>query len=204
MLFSSNPVIFDLDDFCEDIMTRELWDNLLLLKRAYPRLKITMFTIPMRCSKAWVSHVKSTYPWLELHYHGSTHLDRDEWFDKTEFDFPYQDQFVKGFKAPWWRMNQTTATALDQKGFMISTWLGQYNVSAERVYRFNDGEMILQDVWYRGRYEMFHSHVQSQKSKDGLPDILDIALKAFPRYSNFAFVSEIFLKHCSRQSDALR
>lgn len=184
-------VVFDLDDFCEEIMTKELWDNLFLLKNTYPNLKITMFTIPMLCSKRWLQYVRSSHPWLELHYHGSDHQNRQEWFDKTDFNFPYPDYFVKGFKAPWWKMNQITADAMNKQQFILSTRLGRYNIQADRTYRFNDGSEVFPDVWYRAQYEMFHSHVQPQKTHDGLPDILDLTLKAFPRRSRFLFVSEI-------------
>lgn len=73
MLKTKLPMIVDLDDFCEEIMTPELWGYVLELKKAQPELKITMFTIPLKCSEKWLQWVKKEYSWLELHYHGSDH-----------------------------------------------------------------------------------------------------------------------------------
>lgn len=190
MLFleETKPVVFDLDDFCEEIMTEVLWGLLFGLKQRHPKLKVTLFTIPLKCSERWLREHK--LDWMELHYHGSDHEDRDEWMGKTQIDFPYEGLFYKGFKAPWFRMDQITADALSSQGYMISTRRGKFDVNAKRVYRYNEGKPIIEDVWYeQEKFHAIHSHVQHQKRGDGLPDIIDKIV--FPKNADFLFVSEV-------------
>mgnify|MGYP001213016571 CR=1 FL=1 len=193
--YETKPVVFNLDDFCEEIMTAESWKILLELKRRYHKLKITMFTIPFLCTEEWLRMVKKTYPWIEMHYHGSNHSDRDEWLARTEWDAPYSSYFFRGFKAPWWRLGQPSADMLDKKGFVISACRGYFDVNASRVYHFNIGNKHIHKVWYeREAFHSVHSHVQHQKTYDGLPDgdLLDQLLSAFPKNSRFLFISELF------------
>jgi hypothetical protein len=152
-----------------------------------------MFTIPSKCSEEWILGVQEKYEWIEMHYHGSNHKDRDEWFDKTEIEFPYANLFYAGFKAPWWRMNQKTADVLNEKGFLISIMKGCFDVNGDRIYSFNIGKERIVNVWYENtKFHSFHSHVQKQKAKDGLPDIFDRVMNAFAKESEFMFVGEVF------------
>lgn len=194
MLISIKPIVFDLDDFSEEIMTDDLWHFLLELKRIYPKFKVTMFTVPLLCSEGWLKWVKKEYDWIEMHYHGSNHIDRDEWFDKTEIEFPYGDFFYRGFKAPWWRMNQKTADVLNEKGFLISASKNYFDVNGDRVYRFNLGQERIGGIWYENsKFHSFHSHVQEQRTKVGLPDVFNKAINSFYNKSEFLFISELNL-----------
>ena len=173
-------------------MNPQLWNKLFYLKDHYPHLKITMFTIPLRCSEQWLAMIQEKYDWIEMHYHGSNHRDRKEWFNKTEVEFPYERYFYRGFKSPWWMMDQITANVLNKKGFLISAMKGYYDVNADRIYHFNLGQEKMRSVWYENsEFHTFHSHVQEQKNKDGLPDIFEAAMSAFPRKSKFLFISEV-------------
>lgn len=188
------PVVFDLDDFCEHYMLADSWKLLLELKLIYPKLKVTMFTIPLLCDENWLNMVAHKYPWIEMHYHGSSHEDPDEWLGKTEIEMPYPKFFYRGFKAPWWRMDQTTATALDQAGFIISACRGWFDIQASRVYRYNEGCQRVKGIWYENKgYHSVHSHVQHQKTHDGMPDtgVFETITNAFYKNYKFLFVSEI-------------
>lgn len=187
------PIVFDLDDFCEEIMKPEFWGLLFTLRDIYPRLKITMFTVPLKCSESWLRRVTEDYDWLELHYHGSDHEDRHEWLNKIHVDFPFGEFFYKGFKAPWWRMGQRTADVFNDKGFVLSSMAGYFDVNGPKIYRFNSGREIIPSVQYEGsRYCTMHSHVQPMKMGDGLPQIFDKVAHAYPRDSEFVFISELF------------
>lgn len=189
----SHTMVVDLDDFSEELMTQERWGLLLELKRRHPSLKTTMYTIPLQCSRSWLLWVKKTYPWMELCYHGSDHKDPDEWFNKTEIVFPYEDLFLKCFKAPYWRMDQITANTLDSMGFTICARENFFDVQGKKVYRYNIGKEIYRNVCYDlGDLRKINSHVQEQrKSKDGLPDIFESISKLIDgKY--FLFVSELF------------
>lgn len=194
LLYQTKPIVLDLDDFCEEIMTNELWGLIHLLKKQYPKLKITMFTIPLLCSEAWLTMVQTQYPWIEMHYHGSDHKNPTEWLEiSNSLNLPHPQYFHKGFKAPWWRLGQTTAELLRNEGYLISSRLGQRDIEG-RAYRFNVGTQHMRDVWYENDlHHAVHSHVQHQKLKDGLPDgnVLDSLCGAFPKNSDFWFVSEL-------------
>ena len=185
--YQVKPVVFNLDDFCEEIMKPRFWKLIFRLKDRYPNFKVTMFTIPLRCSEEWLAMVQ-TYPW-------SDHRDRHEWMGKTDIDLPFQPYFYKGFKAPWWRMSQETADAFNREGYLLSTCRGYHDVTGPRVYRFNEGHPHIPMVWYeRDDYYTVHSHVQPmKKSKDGLPDgtIHSRLMKAFPKNTPFLFISEV-------------
>lgn len=194
LFYRSKPVIFDLDDFCEELMTAERWSFLFELKRAVPELRVTMFTIPGKCSTGWLENIAKNYDWIEMQYHGSQHEDRDEWFGREDFNFPHPDLFARGFKAPWWRMDQVTANALDREGYIISACKGYFDVSGSRVYRFNEGIRRIPTVWFESAdYHSVHSHIQEQKAGDGLPQIFDQVLSALVFAKRFLFVSELFV-----------
>lgn len=187
------PIIFNLDDFSEEIMTSDLWKNILELKKTKPKLKITMFTTPLLCSEKWLNMIKTNYQWMELHYHGSDHKNPDEWFEKLTFDFPFGEYFYKGFKAPWWRMDQKTANVFNMKKFTLSTMNNHFDVQGEKVYRFNLGKELIHNVAYQNKqYVSLNSHVQPQKGKDGLPDIFDQIVKLIEKHNKFLFISELF------------
>jgi hypothetical protein len=189
------PVIFDLDDFCEEIMTSELWELVLELKKKCPAFKVTMFTIPDRCSEGWLKDVRQKYDWIEMHYHGSKHVDRDEWLGKSKIEMPYSDRgiFYRGFKAPWWRMDQRTADLFDSQGYVLSCRSrGRFDVRAKKVYRFDTGLEVIPNVAYQGEGLHIHSHVQSQKQADGMPDIFEQIASLLRPSDQFLFISELF------------
>jgi hypothetical protein len=187
------PVVFNLDDFYEVIMNEGLWDNILALKHVYPKFKVTMFTCPLLCSEHWLQMIKAQYPWIEMHYHGTRHADPNEWYNRETINLPYGQYFFKGFKAPWYRMDQKTADLLMRQGYLIST--GNGDICGRNVYRFNIGIERIPDVWYENdHYHCFNSHVQHQDTLDGLPDILSKAVQAFDPDSDFLFISEVDLQ----------
>jgi hypothetical protein len=134
--------------------------------------------------------VKEKYAWLELHYHGTDHKDRNEWFNKKFFDLPYEKYFFRGFKAPWWRMDQQTANLFSISGYTLSVKKNYFNVKGRSVYIFDEGRCIIPDVAYENKnFIGVHSHVQEQKNKDGLPDMFDKIINLLDN-DRFLFISE--------------
>jgi len=172
-------------------MTSELWGYLFEIKKAIPNIKITMFAIPSLSSKSWIKNIKKKYGWMELHYHGSDHKNKDEWFNKTSINLPYSEFFYPGFKAPWWRIDQITADTLNLKKFIISI-NREYSVEADKIYQFDLGQEIIPGVCYIYKWKSIHSHIQKQKQKDGLPDIFDDILKELKSCKTFFFISELY------------
>jgi hypothetical protein len=184
-------IIFSLDDFSEEKMTKTRWKYILNLKNRFPELKITMYTVPLLCSEDWLKWIKNTYPWIELHYHGSDHKNKDEWLGKTFFSPSCPDVFFRGFKAPWYRMNQKTANWFNDNNYIISSKKNKFDIHAKKVYRFNDGKEILKNICYDcGKNRSINSHVQSIFNI-GLPDVFDKIIKLI-NSKNFLFVSQLF------------
>jgi hypothetical protein len=184
--------IFNLDDFCEELMTRERWKLVLSLKDEFPDLKISMFTIPLLCSREWLKHVHETYPWIEMHYHGSDHKDKEEWTKPNPPNIVEEPFFVKGFKAPWWNISQENAEPLIKRGYIIST-RKKNPIIGPKIYQFDSGEELRWNVAYRdGVNYKLHSHVQEQPTRDGLPEIYDTIRSYLKRTARFLFISQLF------------
>jgi len=189
--YPQKPIIFNLDDFSEEMMTQELWKNILEFKKLYQNFKVTMFTVPLLCSRSWLETIQKL-DWIQMHYHGSDHKDKNEWFNKTEINLPFPDLFYKGFKAPWWRMDQKTANFFISREFVISTSRHSPPIIGPKIYQFDKGLEIIPNVWYENRFTTIHSHVQHQKGNDGLPDILDKLINKFNRNRPFLFISDLY------------
>jgi len=132
---------------------------------------------------------------MELHYHGSYHRDRDEWmhkFDESQVVLENSDLFFRGFKAPWYMMEQRAADYFNEKGFLVSARQGRYDVCLQRSYRFNEGREVFGDICYEnGVYRSVNSHVQPMKQKLGLPDIFDSIVALTKGNYRFLYVSEL-------------
>jgi hypothetical protein len=115
-------------------------DLLLRLKGAYPKLKVTLFTIPydfeyekevtariMR--EKTLEAIKKQLDWIELVPHGLLHLPNEflncDYITMRDYVFPSIDEafkkdglpYEKGFKAPQWLWNKEVVRALDEKGW---------------------------------------------------------------------------------------
>lgn|SRR5574340_234742 len=119
-------VYLDFDDFCEENHKLPL---LRQLKAEIPNLKLTLFTIPGRCSAAWADSVQHLYgDWINLVPHGWHHLtsrecqywDRERceyYLDWIEAEFP---DWSPGFKAPGWQISDAMYTALLGRGRWVA------------------------------------------------------------------------------------
>ncbi len=118
-----NPIIFDLDDFCDE---NNILPQLLELKKILPKLRITLFTIPAKTSLRLLNEV-SKYEWIQLAMHGYLHDSNYEFtrltyleaygFIENSYDPKF---FVKGFKAPGWQISTECMRAVKDLGFWLA------------------------------------------------------------------------------------
>lgn len=151
-------IVLDFDDF--SILNNRL-DLLMRLKETYPKLKVSLFTIPydfvyesnpaariMR--EKTLRGIKSQLDWLEIIPHGLTHFPKE--FEKCDYNtmrhhvIPAIDEafkkdglpYVKGFKPPYWIWNEEVVKALDDEG-----WWGAVNkydpLKTKRYYEYTHG-----------------------------------------------------------------
>jgi hypothetical protein len=114
--------ILDLDDHPDgDCLPR-----LLELKKILPKLKLTLFAIPIKMTKEKLEEIEQ-YDWIQLAVHGFEH--------EGNYEFAYLNKegaevlittgydslhYVKGFKAPGWQISQGTMEALKEMGFWVA------------------------------------------------------------------------------------
>jgi len=135
-------------------------DLLLRLKESYPKLKVSLFTIPYDLNyekdvsgsllrDKTLAELKKHLDWLELIPHGLIHMPKE--FEKCTYDtmknyifdaiaeafskdgLPY----VKGFKAPYWLWNKDVVKALDEEGWWGAIDRNQDMITPKRFYKYS-------------------------------------------------------------------
>lgn len=123
-----DEVVLDLDDECDELSALPY---LLPLKERFPKLKVTLFCIPAKCSPEHIKKLQQ-YDWIQLGVHGWFH-DTLEHGRATESNhWTYEeankylqmaedmDCFVKVFRPPGWQINWETYKALTERGYIIA------------------------------------------------------------------------------------
>lgn len=165
-------VILDFDDFCQD---QSALDLLFKMKAKFPKFKVNLFTIPMRCDKAWLDEV-SKLEWISLIQHGWTHqlCENEKWSQHEAENYFRTAQgwvnkegrpiFCKGYKAPNWRLNQNTVRAIGTAGLWLadnpdpaSNPHGVVIMEGTKRYYFT-GNRITDDFQATG-WDRFHGHI---------------------------------------------
>ena len=191
-------VVIDFDDFCPAFVNGETWEMLRTLKKIYPDFKVTMFTIPWKCSGNWLSNVVYNYPWIEMALHGTNHKDPNEWEDVCTMNnlltiyHRYEWAYVKGFKAPWWKISEKVYDRFRELGFWVATniqndFAGDY---ARLNYKYDAGDEIVPEMHYFGNgYGRWHGHIQP--CYNGLPSRFEELCELWPKDTRFQFISEV-------------
>lgn len=120
--FYDNPVVFDVDDFCDEM---NCLDELMQLKQQYPNFACTLFTIPHKTSTALLRKAKSL-GFIELAVHGITHSPNEElkslkqshldnYFKELDFSL-----YARGFRAPGWYIEEQHVKACVNHGMWIA------------------------------------------------------------------------------------
>jgi len=202
-------ICLDFDDF--SVLNNRM-DLLLRLRESYPRLKVSLFTIPydfvyegdlsaslMR--KDTLDMIKKNLDWMEIIPHGLLHTQRE--FEKCTYDTmklsmkAIDEQFkkdglpyVKGFKAPYWLWNEDVVRALNDSG-----WWGAIDrkgawgeLVPERYYKYTHGI----DEWFSESNLStlrLHGHITAA-SENGIEKCFTNLFR-MPTDAEFKFASEL-------------
>ena len=205
-------ICLDLDDF--SVLNNRM-DLLLRLKESYPKLKVSLFTIPFEIAREGsvegrlvrdeaLAMIKKQLDWIEIIPHGLTHMPREfkrcDYGTMKNYVIPSIDEafkkdglpYVKGFKAPQWLWNKEVVRALDEKG-----WWGAIDKNPDpktwvtptkKFYVFNHGI----DEWFSESnlpLLKLHGHITG-----GLHNSIDLCftnLFRMPTDAEFKFASEL-------------
>lgn len=125
-----NTVVFDSDDFAST-SDRNCIEELLHIKKKFPRFKATLFAIPY-----WQGKDQSNFfhavlslhkEWIQLGIHGWDHHDN---FECSKWDHETAQKYIKKawdmgcfeklFKAPGWQISRDTYSVLKNAGFICA------------------------------------------------------------------------------------
>jgi hypothetical protein len=183
-MVNGRRTIFHIDDFSD--RHYRCIEEMFALKKRYPKFKATLFTIPFKTSEDHLSEMKKL-DWVELAVHGFKHnsndemllLSRDEiikFFSRVDFG-----TFVKGFKAPGWRINKTGVEICNELGLWIAL---------HRKHLLSLAPLCSNGFYIYGRrYDAWHSHAGDAEDNWVKKD-LPMLLKRWPVDQEFIFVSE--------------
>jgi hypothetical protein len=200
-------ILFDLDDACDDERTREDLLRLEDLKADIPTLKVTLFTIPGRCSPTWVREMKVFYDWCDLVPHGWMHRNCYECASWKKADCKAALRAAremgfttKGFKAPGWQISDGCYEALAEEGY----WVADQPYNNDRrgagvpAYVIEDGEVVLYSHPVRGAILgtgqlALHGHIGhlGGRNANALELIMSDIRAAAAKDSDFRFINEV-------------
>jgi hypothetical protein len=210
--------LFNLDDACDDERTRKDLLRLEDLKADIPTLKVTLFTIPGRCSPTWVREMKVFYDWCDLVPHGWMHRNCYECASWKKADCKAALRAAremgfttKGFKAPGWQISDGCYEALAEEDYWIadqwynnersrkfcihakSPGLRRYLLSSERIKQIEDLPTIMTTTPYSGGYIPIHGHIGhlGGRNANALELIMSDIRAAAAKDSDFRFINEV-------------
>jgi hypothetical protein len=205
----SKTVVLDFDDF--SVLNNRL-DLLLRLKESYPKLKVTLFTIPFDIAyekdisgkivrEDTLKVIKRNINWMQIVPHGLIHMPRE--FEKCTYDtmrdyvIPAIDEafkkdglpYEKGFKPPYWLWNSEVVRALDDEG-----WWGaidsknESEVKTKRFYKYTNG---IDELFGKSTFDVLklHGHITNSSSNSierCFPNLFNI-----PTDATFKFASDM-------------
>lgn len=194
LTWQRQPVVFDLDDFCDRHNCLAELDR---LKETYPDFRATLFTIPALTSTSLVKEAKKR-DWLELAVHGIDHEPNEELkavspaalrqhLDKVKRIAP---EYVRGFRPPGWFITEAHVRAISDAGFWVALHARDRDslspLCTHGFYCCEDGP--------RRRLPYWHGHCHAVCG-NGIRETLDVLLRRWPRGQQFLFVSDAVLRH---------
>ena len=199
-------ICLDFDDF--SVLNNRL-DLLLRLKETYPKLKVSLFTIPYDYAfeskvagrilrKRTLKAIKKELDWLELIPHGLVHMPRE--FEKAdrktmEMVLPAIDEafkrddlpYVKGFKAPFWLWNQDVIDVLDEEGWWGAVDPKQKMLKTKKYYEYSHG---IDEPYMESTNKVLKLHGHITPTKNGIEKCF-VNLFKMPADAEFKFASEM-------------
>jgi hypothetical protein len=115
-------VVLDLDDAYPGNDSMHLLAD---LKHEVPGLKVTLFAIPGRCTRAWIREMNAV-PWIEIVPHGwmhDTNRECQRWTSQEAWAALDAAGAIwigaNGFKAPGWQISTETYLELQRRGYWV-------------------------------------------------------------------------------------
>lgn len=205
--FDPKIVVLDIDDFSVEVNNLYYLD---LMKKTYPKFKVSMFYIPfdyqnydrlMDFQRQDVARmIRERLDWIELIPHGLTHT-KQEMMEIKDDDYEtifkairegfdhYGFPMVKGFKAPQWLYKQNLVDYLDSKGWWMAV---DRNVptapKTNKYYQYTHS--IHEPFWLSAQDEVrLHGHI-SLPSANNFTGNLTNLMKIGPE-TEWKFISEV-------------
>lgn len=187
-LFLNRPVVFDVDDFCDEWGGVETITCLEQLKEQYPNFRCTLFTVPSKCSPGLLKSA-SCRDWIELALHGWNHYPTEELkrLNSKGLDALYRNSEVinnpvwtKGFRPPGWYITREHIQVLNDLGM----WVALHKKDKELCQYVENGYYICED-----RFPLWHGHTHNTCGnwlKEAMPSLLT----RWSKTQTFAKVSE--------------
>jgi SAM-dependent methyltransferase len=145
-----DEVVFELDDECDETSALP---ELLKLKERFPKLKVTLFCIPSKCSSEHIQKLQQ-YDWIELGVHGWFHdtkehgraQESNHWTEEEANKYldmaEEMNCFKKTFRPPGWGLNQETYKVLIERGYIICDHLGHDRWEELGGKRYTTGHLM--------------------------------------------------------------
>ncbi len=196
-------------DFHDFSILNNRFDLLLQLKEHFPKMKVSMFTVPfdyrhetnatMRMMRPHaLGTLKKNLDWIELIPHGLSHMPRE--FDKADKEATQSAlkaieeifakdglPYVKGFCAPFWLWNQEVVDVLDQEGWWGAIDRNQPNMlKTKRTYTYTAS--ITEPFWNYKDLIQLHGHIDGVSEND-IANCFGNLMRLDPK-ADWLFVSE--------------
>ena len=177
-------VIASYDDLWEG---NDNWDIFVNFHKIFPAFKVTFFVNPGHCSSDFLKKVNQ--PWTELAYHCENHSGGFKQWSKEEakkYLLKYHTEygFVKGFKAPGWKITQNIIDACKELDFWVAS-INTVPVKIDKKYYtcYKKGEGLS----HLAEYTQYYGHLQSYNFHENLKELEEHCKEHNP---TFKFISE--------------
>lgn len=180
--------IIDLDDLCDQ------WDPfpmLATLKENDEAFKITLFTIPRRCSRSLIRRYQAHRDWIELAVHGWWHTTGEtlSWTpEEAQAKMTAaHDMGIdgKGFKAPKWIISEAARQAARELGWYVAD-----HKSNRWRPKHKDDRIYITDLKLRDSKELrLHGHTHNVTG-NGIEEAFNTFLLPRGKVA-YRFISEV-------------
>jgi hypothetical protein len=199
-------IALDFDDFS---YLNNRFDLLFELREHFPKLKVSMFTIPFDpdyelgvqtriFKEKAVKVLRNNLDWVQIIPHGLTHMDMEFLkADRTSVELSLQGideiftkdkiKYEKGFKPPFWQWNQDVVDVLNDSG-----WWGAIDprTSMLRTKKFYQYDFLINEPFWKSENEVWklHGHIDGRSQNDIEKAFL--GLMKIPPDAEFHFVTD--------------
>ena len=214
------PVVIDIDDY--GFLTPG-HEDLLLLRKSFPKLKVTAFTVPLPKEfyatgnakhfswekyRKW-ARVVNSLGWLEVAVHGFSHVRNECYtsYPKAVTTITAAEKllarvglrYVRVWRAPYWQMSYDFAHALRDRGWTVALNRDAPRPVPEgtRTYTWN---WSLDEALPQRGAVLGHGHFRGD-NRNNIIDTFGNILKRLPTSASFATVGEYLEKYGEKQDD---